>query len=240
MEIAQLIVELIGKIIWPIFILTIILIFRKHIIKLIPYIKTVKVAGVEMTIEQIEGIVDEVLDNKYKQPDTSENLQKIIYQEDKNIINVESDEGNSTMLVFTANQSFEENLRFNIYYDPATRNHNSPFKYIGLYKHGEVFAVGKLIKIVYCNYEEGKLIATNEDDLEKLTLDEYNRIKETIEQTDYYELQEDCKFFIVDKFFPTKYFTDHTIRAKKYIWLNEIEGFKEGMKAERLAELLNG
>ena len=60
MEIAQLIVELIGKIIWPIFILTIILIFRKHIIKLIPHIKIVKVAGVEMTIEQIEGIVDEV------------------------------------------------------------------------------------------------------------------------------------------------------------------------------------
>lgn len=246
MEKAKLIVDLIGKLIWPVVVMTVILIFRKHITKMLPHIKSVKAAGLEFTIDKIEGIVEETIENKLNQLDTPEKLRKIIYQTTDNENTNEdtdlNDMGNSTMLTFTANRSFSENLSYRVYYDPATRNHNFPFKYIGLYRNGEIQAVGKLLKKVYCNYENGVLVPTNGDNLNRLTEDEYNRIKNVIEKTDYYEIDTGCKFFLVDNFYPTHYIksSNYPLRAKKYFWLDEIEGFKEGMRADRLAELLNG
>lgn len=149
---------------------------------------------------------------------------------------------NHTLLAFTANESLDENLKYRIYYDPVTRNHNTPFKYIGLYANKTVLAVGKLNKIICCDFENGKLVATNGDDLNKLTKGEYNRIKDTIENTDYYDLTEGSKFFLVDNFYKTTYTKTSfsSIRAKKYFWLDEIEGFKENMTAEQIAKLLDG
>lgn len=149
---------------------------------------------------------------------------------------------NRTMLTFTASESLQENIKYRIYYDPVTRSHNSPFKYIGLYLNKTIVAIGKLEKTVYCDYDDGKLIATNNEDLSRLTQDEYNRIKETIENTDYYDLEEGNKFFLVDNFYKTNYIKTSfsSIRAKKYFWLDEIDGFKEGMTAEQIAKLLDG
>lgn len=158
--------------------------------------------------------------------------------EEHGLINIE----NRTMLAVTCGESIEENLRFNIYYDPAMRSHNSPFRYIGLYHQKAIIAIGKVVRIVYCDYVDGELIPTFGDDLSDLTSDQYNRIKETIEQTDYYDLTSGNKFFLVDEFIRTNYVKEsyYSIRAKKYFWLNELEGFREGMEASELAELLNG
>ncbi|HMK24728.1 MAG TPA: hypothetical protein VK483_01770 [Chitinophagaceae bacterium] len=147
-----------------------------------------------------------------------------------------------TMLAFTASESLNENFKYSIYYDPVTRSHNSLFKYIGLYLNKAVVAVGRLEKIVYCDYQNGNLVATNGDDLTRLTKDEYNRIKETIENTDYYDLEHGNKFFLVNNFYKTNYIKTSfsSIRAKKYFWLDEIEGFKDGMTAEQIAKLLDG
>ncbi len=149
---------------------------------------------------------------------------------------------NRTMLAFTASESLRENFKYRIYYDPMTRSHNSPFKYVGLYVNKTIVAVGKLEKVVFCDYEDGKLIATNNDDLSRLTKDEYNRIKETIENTNYYDLEKGNKFFLVDNFYRTNYIKTSfsSLRAKKYFWLDEIDGFKESMTAEQIAKLLDG
>lgn len=147
---------------------------------------------------------------------------------------------NRTMLVFTANESLNENFKYRIYYDPVTRSHNSPFKYIGLYQNKTVVAVGKIEKVVFCDYENGKLIATSDDDLTRLTQDEYNRIKEIIENTDYYKLKHGSKFYLVDNFYKTEYIKTSfsSLRSKKYFWLDEIEGFKDDMATEQIANLL--
>jgi hypothetical protein len=245
METAKLLVDLIGKLIWPVTTIAIVLLFRKHVVGLIPHIKKVKAAGVELTIQQkIRGIADEVVENKFASNESVGNLQEIIYQADPSIEKIShlenDDAGNDTLLAFTANKSFEKNLEYNIYYDPATRNHNSPFKYIGLYKEGTISAVGKVVKIVYCNYVNGKLVGTYGEDITKLKSDEYERIKGIIEKTEIYDLQEGCRFFLVDKFHETHFskLSAYPLRAKKYIWLDEVEGFKAGMKSEKLAEIL--
>lgn len=157
---------------------------------------------------------------------------------EQGLTNIES----RTLLVFTASESLKENLSYNIYYDPATRNHNSPFKYIGLYQNKTVVAVGKVEKVVYCDYKNGNLIATNDYDLSLLSKSEYARIKDTIEKTSYYDLKQGNKFFLVDKFYMTdfKKTSFSSIRAKRYFWLDEIEGFKDGMTAEQVAKILDG
>ena len=144
-----------------------------------------------------------------------------------------------TMLVFTAGTSLNENLKYRIYYDPVKRKNNSPFNYIGLYAKKTVVAIGKLEKIVCCDYEDGKLIMTNDEDISSLTNDEYTRIKETIENTSYYNLGHGEKFFLVDNFYPTNYKTA-PFQSKKYLWLNNVEGFTDGMTAEQIAKLLDG
>lgn len=146
---------------------------------------------------------------------------------------------NRTLLAFSVPESINENLLYNIYYDPATRSHNSPFKYIGLYVNKSIVAVGEINKIIYCNLENEKLVPTNGNNLDELTVEEYNRIKETIENTPYYNLRIGSKFFLVDKFYKTNYKAS-PFRTKKYLWLNKIDGFREGMNAKEIAELLNG
>jgi len=149
---------------------------------------------------------------------------------------------NRTLLVFTASESHEDNFKYNIYYDPVIRNHNTPFRFVGLYYDKTVVGVGQLNKIICCDYKAGKLIATNGDDINRLSEDEYKRVKNIIEKTDYYDLKRGTKFFLVDKFYKTNYkkTSFSSLRAKKYFWLDEIQGFKENMTAEQIAKLIEG
>ena len=97
-------------------------------------------------------------------------------------------------------------------------------------------------KIICCDLEGGKLIATNGNDITTLTKEEYDRVKNTIENTDYYDLRHGTKFFLVDDFYKTNYkkTSFSSIRTKKYFWLDDVEGFKESMTAEQIAKLLDG
>ena len=171
-----------------------------------------------------------------------ENKIKHVNLENK-IEHLEGNTKDSTMLAFAVALSIDENKKYNIYYDPASRSHNYPFKYIGLYHDKEIVAVGEVKKIIYCDYniEKKKLIPTDGKEL-NLTEDEYDRIKDTILNTPYYDLEEGNKFFLVDNFYPThfKKSSDYALRAKKYFWLNEIIGFHDGMTAAELAKLLSG
>lgn len=144
-----------------------------------------------------------------------------------------------TLLVFTAGQSLKENLKYNIYYDSDTRNHNLPFKYIGLYDSKTVVAIGELKKIVYCEYDNGTLKSSTDEPL-ILDNDEVERIKEIIEVTDYYDLTKGTKFFLVDKFISTNYkkISWSSLRMKRYFFLDEIEGYKNTFTTNDIADFL--
>ena len=248
MELAKIIFEFISKLLWPVTVMVIVLLFRKQLSHLIQNLKTIKAAGMEfnMTEKQVEKIAIAAAEK------TSEDLLKtaipekdqgIIFQDDEATAIKPSREssgnGASTMLAFAAGKSFNENREYNIYYDPVDRNHNLPFEYIGLYKDGLVREVAKDPKIIYCNYDDvsGELVATNGDNLDRLTRDEYSRIKNIIQKTDYYDLKKGCKFFLVEKFYETHFEPDNVIRGKQYFWLSDFKGFKPGMSAQELANL---
>lgn len=159
----------------------------------------------------------------------------ILFCTENELTNIE----NRTLLAFTAGRSIIDNLKYRIYYDPATRNHSYPFNYIGLYVNKALVAVGRVNKTVYCDYNNGMLVSTNGYDLTKLNEEECQRIKETIENTNYYDLDSGVKFYLVDNFYETT-FNTAPFRAKKYLWLDDIDGFKEGMSAKEIAILING
>ena len=152
------------------------------------------------------------------------------------------DLSDSVMLSVTSGKSFNENLKYNIFYDPADRSHNIPFKYIGLYADKTIKAVGELTKTVYCDYINGKLIPSDGNELE-LTKNEYERIKNIIVNTKYYDLNKGVKFMLVDKFHPTSYTknTPGSLRSKRYFYLTDIEGYDQIKitDAEQLANFLN-
>jgi hypothetical protein len=238
MEVAKLIVDFIGKVIWPIIIFIIVWRLRKPIAARLKDINEIELPG------GFKAKLDKVIEAKIEE--STEKLEDpIINQsglnEEQETELVKSDVGN-ILLAFTANKTQRENLKYNIYYDPVNRNHNIGFKYIGLYADKSIFAIGKLNKIVPCDYENGKLISTGNFNVDNLNADEYARITGIIENTDYYEIDHGVKFFLVDKFYETDYIkgSDYPIRAKKYIWLDDIEGFKPDMTPSQIATLLDG
>lgn len=183
-----------------------------------------------------ETIMSSLDDYEYEMIEILEDYYSLCKEHD--LIDIET----STMLAFTAGTSFVENLKYRIYYDPATRNHNVHYKYIGLYSNKSIKAIGELKKTIYCDYENGKLVATGEYDLNKLTEEEYNRIVEIIKNTSYYDLRHGVKFLLVDEFYRTdfKKTSFSSLRSKKYFSLEDIEGFNENMNAEQLAKFLDG
>lgn len=237
MELTKAILEFAGRLLWPATVISLVLLFRKHLMLLIPKISSVKAGGIEVTMKLQEMVIGAVEAANETAPD-------LRFQID-DVENVPQDpqrsrDAASTMLTFAAGKSYTENLKYGIYYDPATRNHSLPFEYIGLYRQGAVRAVGKVSRIVYCDYDEetGKLVSTNDFDLGVLTEEEYFRIVNIITKTEYYDLDYGCKFFIVDQFYETLLDCDTVIRGKQYFWLDEYSGFKPGMSARELAQLL--
>ena len=246
MEILHMLVDLIGKTIWPITTLTIILIFRKQINKKFLHITeiTSSVFNVKMKAD-IEALVEEKIEEK-KEEDKL--VISAILKENPLDINqynktdlISSEKEDTTLLAFACGKTLKQNLEYKIYFDPATRRHITKFKYIGLYSNKAIVAVGELKKVVSCNYKDGELIGTHDYNLSNLTTDEANRIKGIIKSfPNDWNLSSGLKFYLVDEFYDTKYIKESSspLRGKQYIWLDEISGFKENFSAEELSKFL--
>jgi hypothetical protein len=153
--------------------------------------------------------------------------------------------GQRTLLALAADQSYVENMAYHIYYDAAIRHHQFPYRYIGLYADGLIWAVGCLQHVVYCDYQNGLLIHTGGMDSthpDDLSPEDYSRIIRLIEDTPRTDLRRGYKFTLVDTFHPTCFIhSKHSpLRGKKYITLGNIAGFIDQLNAEQLASFLKG
>ena len=266
-EVIKLILDFIGILIWPSVVLIIIFMFKNQIRSRFIDIKEVELPGgaklkwdtkmkslAEETGDEVKEIEKDESDPKKR----DELLRQVLVEKFRSIAAqievtsrnqiveasfvVEAKTQDKVLLAFASGTSLKENLKYGIYYDPAYRNHSTPFRYIGLYSDGAIVAIGEVKKIIRCYLEEDNLVGSEGDDLKTLTADENSRIKEIMANTKYYDIKNDCKFFLVDKFYKTNFEkkSDYGLRAKKYFWLDEIPGFKVGMSAEQLAKLLDG
>jgi len=143
------------------------------------------------------------------------------------------------MLVVTAGISLKENIEYGLYYDPVTRNHNTDFKYLGLYSNKSIVAVGEVVNCVSADLGENKIIIHNST--KEVSGEIQGRILEMIKNTDYYDIRKGHKFYVVDRFYETNYIkkSPGSLRGKRYFKISDILGGKSGMSGSELAELIN-
>ena len=103
--------------------------------------------------------------------------------------------------VVPCGSSYDDNLKFGLYYHPAERSYR-PSKYLGVYRQRCVSALGEVSVVAVCNYVDGNLKAVVERG--ELTLEHENKIRQAIEHTKYYDLSRDTRFFVTDGFQPTR------------------------------------
>ena len=142
------------------------------------------------------------------------------------------------MLVVTAGTSLKENIEYGLYYDPVTRNHNTDFKYLGLYSNKSIVAIGKIMYCVWADLGEDKIIINNNVDIPE---EIKSRILKIIKKTDYYDIRKGHKFYVVDKFYGTNYIkrSHGSLRGKQYFKISDIPGGKSDMSGSELAVIVN-
>lgn len=186
----------------------------------------------------ILGLNESVYDHELSLQEILDDYEEMCQQE--NVISTEK----YTMLVVSTGRSHQENLKYNIYYDPLDRSHNKNFKYLGLYKDKAIRAVGEVQTIVGCDLIDGKLVPTrNESRFSKLPEEQKNSIRGIINEVDRADIGKDHKFFLVDNFYQMDYKKSEAggvIRSNRYMHLKDEEGFEVEMGGQELADLLDG
>lgn len=189
----------------------------------------------EKLIEQMENTI----------PERDFELRNIIedykqYCIDDNLI-VYSDKW---MRAITVGQTFDLNLKYNVYYDNTERGF-SDFGYLGLYKEKSVRAIGKLIDVVTVTYKNNQI---NKIDLKynKITVDD--QLKQTIEKIceDASVLNHDLKnrphhFFFVEKFVITNFYkhSKFPIQKAKYFDMTKVLQTNDLPNVEDIALRIN-
>jgi hypothetical protein len=146
---------------------------------------------------------------------------------------------NDYMLVVTAGTSLKENLEYGIHYDPVERNHNTSFKYMGLYVNKAIVAIGEVKYCVWADLVNDSIVINNEINVPD---DVKDRISGIIKNTNYYDIRKGHKFYIVDKFYPTNVIktSSGSLRAKQYFNISDFPGVTAVSNAEELASSLAG
>ena len=122
--------------------------------------------------------------------------------------------------------SHDDNLRFGLYYHPAERSYR-PSKYLGVYRQRCVSALGQIAAVAVCELLDGVVTCTTE----RGTLTDLHKaqIKQAIEQTTYYDLSRDTRFFLTDGFVETRILkaTSGGIWGARYLSIADLTGGKK-------------
>jgi hypothetical protein len=132
-----------------------------------------------------------------------------------------------TLLVPPCGESVEDNIQFQLYYCPVTRNFRKA-RYLGIYANKTIQAIGKISKVIPCDINLESNAVEVLDKQSRLTEGEQQRILgASIAAKKYgYDLSTGSKFFLCDEMvrtdFPKK--SKGGIQGHRYFDLKEILG----------------
>ncbi len=135
------------------------------------------------------------------------------------------DESENWMRAVTCGMTLEENFKYNLYYDPASRGF-SKHGYIGIYANKCIRGIGKVVNIIIADYIDDKLEiidSTGEEITENKRARIINAINEAYEKRGW-KIDRNHKFFMVDNFFETNYqkTTKSSLRRTQFFNLCEL------------------
>jgi hypothetical protein len=155
------------------------------------------------------------------------------------------DNTDTKMRVILSGTTYEQNIKYNIYYASSDRSYQSHM-YLGLYKDKAVRAIGEVISSADISYDMKRdELEILETQLGSLTENQKEAIKKVIaEAKDKYGyiLSEGHRFFFVEQYYETKFMkpTKGGLMGQKYFDFADIEGYSEEMCTKEIALLLNG
>lgn len=155
------------------------------------------------------------------------------------------DNANTKMRVILAGTTFEQNMENNIYHAPRERGYQN-HKYLGLYKDKAVRGIGEVISSADTSYNfDNKELSIKEIQFGVITDEQKAIVKKVIIEAREkfgYPISEGHRLFFVKQYYETKYIkpTRGGLFGQKYFDLADIDGYKNGMSTEEIAELLTG
>lgn len=151
------------------------------------------------------------------------------------------DDSQFWMRAVTCGQSFEDNFKYDLYYDPSDRGF-SAHGYIGVYYQKAVRGIGRLVNVVQADYIDRKLVInrTNSPVTDNQKERIINAMKDAAENREW-NIYKGHQFFLVDKFERTNFLkkTKYPIQRTKYFDLCEVLNLDKLPETTQIAELLN-
>ena len=151
----------------------------------------------------------------------------------------------TVMRAITSGGSFNDNMEFGIYYDDVSRGF-SPHSYIGLYNKKSVRAVGKLSKVVQAQFNKDSktfesVISISGEEPTNGELDRIEGIMHAAMNNNGWNIYNDHKFFIVEKFHPTHFpkTTKYPIQRTKFFDLSSALSLNSLPDCNVIAQLLS-
>ena len=194
---------------------------------------------VNLTFEDLVNAMDDIVDER----DTEivavlDDYKKYCFEE--KLI----PDGKNWMRAIVAGTTLEDNLKYNLYYDQASRGF-SDHGYIGLYKGKSIRAIGKLKKMVLAEMIDGNLKYETEWG-SQVTEEELKTIREVIQQAEDdhgYDLKTiQHRYFFVEHFYEMDFrkATKNPIQKSKLFNLVDMLGCKTLPETEQIAKRLDG
>lgn len=149
------------------------------------------------------------------------------------------------LVIFPCGDSFKDNQRFGLYYEPPHRSCRSNNLFIGVYTNKRVILVGKIETIAVCDYRNG--IVIGKEELGTLTEEQRKRITDAIEAISYHDLKViPHRFYLANSFAETdiEKVSPGGMRSPQYLDLTEIAqgefDQRTNYSSQDIARLLKG
>jgi hypothetical protein len=153
------------------------------------------------------------------------------------------EERNQWLIVVPCGTSINENVRFNLYYEPASRSCKRNYRFLGLYTQKAVAFIGAVETIAVASYsDDGSAEIVPEAGI--LTEHHRTSILNAVSYTSYYDLKASPhRFYLVDTFVPfgLKKVSPGGIQGLRYIDLSKVSELynpRIDYTASQIAEML--
>lgn len=146
------------------------------------------------------------------------------------------------MVVFPSGTSWNENIKYQIYYEQADKSSKSHVKYIGIYTNKEITHIGEIASTCIGRLIEGKFSSGDNS----ISGADAKRIEEIIGASSYYaDLgAHDHRYYIIKSLHEVNLIKKSSggIRGHRYFDLQKFsnEKFEAGMDIEKIADLVKG
>ena len=158
--------------------------------------------------------------------------------ENENIMNNKK----TRMRVVPCGSTIDLNIKYDLYYMPADRGYRS-HKYLGIYNDKCIRAIGEVdkISVIECDKNTGEVKITEGDELNAQEKEKIAEVVEVAYNEVGHKIDSGGRFFLVDKFYETKYKKEskYGLQGAKYFDIAEIIDGEIPENTKDLAEELN-